>query len=79
LYTESIDPIGNANIWAATIWSYHQIGWLDNLVDDACIRVNQGSPILPSNMIFTPTYMNYLLNPDNQSYSVEGPLSTSIF
>lgn len=79
LYTESIDPIGNANSWAATIWSYHQIGWLDNLVDDACIRVNQGSPILPSNMIFTPTYMNYLLNPDNQSYSVEGPLSTSIF
>jgi hypothetical protein len=62
--TKSIDPIGTPG-WATTGWYYHQYGWLSSQVDDACIRVNQGSPILPSNMSQS-TYDGYLLAPGEE-------------
>ncbi len=57
--TKNIDPIGSPN-WFAYNWGYHLFGWFNNKVNDSCIRVNQGNPILPSNMSQS-TYDNYLL------------------
>jgi hypothetical protein len=57
--TNSIDPIGSPD-WNTTSWWYHQYGWFVSKVDDACLRVNQESPLLPSNMT-QGTYNGYLL------------------
>jgi hypothetical protein len=78
LHTKSIDPIGTPGWNPIPNWKYHQIGWLNNLVDDAAARVNQSSPIEPSNMS-TSTYINYLLDPNTQSYSLSGLIIPSIY
>jgi len=57
----SIDLIGDVpSGWQTPNWAgYHQYGWLSNRVYDAVLKVNQGSPILPTNMT-QYTYNTYL-------------------
>jgi hypothetical protein len=64
LDTHSIDPIGSPGS-AVQHWSYHQIGWYNSLVDDACIKINS---VVPRNQIFS-NYINDLLDPDDQGYT----------
>jgi hypothetical protein len=57
LNTKSIDPVGSGYGWITTTWNFHQIAW--SYVWDPCIRVNQPSPILPTNMGVS-SYRSYL-------------------
>ena len=63
--TNEINPIGDSTPyeWVSALWGYHQYGWYDSKVDDACLMVNQGSPILPYNMT-QGIYDGYLLYPE---------------
>jgi hypothetical protein len=70
-----IDPIGSPG-WKTTQWGYHQFGWYNNYVDDACLRVNNNNPIIPSNMNQS-TYDNYLIGYYNYDQSQIG--TTSVY
>lgn len=61
-HTNSIDAIGSYS-WDTIIWQYHHYGWYNNTVNDPCLRVNENSPVLPSNMD-QGTYNNYLIKPN---------------
>ena len=73
--TNSIDPIGSPN-WNTASWSYHQYGWFNNKVYDACIKIDRyGNPRIAKNMTQS-TYDNYLLAPgENYSNSNTGNAS----
>lgn len=45
-YTKNIEPIGTTYGWITTRWSFHHVGWLNNVYDPA-IKINQSSPYIP--------------------------------
>ncbi|MDZ7401893.1 MAG: hypothetical protein ONB37_17180 [candidate division KSB1 bacterium] len=58
--TKEIDPIGSIFGWRIVYWSYHQYGWINNLVDDSSLRVDRyGTPRVPTNM--SQSDYNYFL------------------
>jgi len=45
-YTEIILPIGNT-AWSSGRWNFHQFGWYDGTVNDACVKLNESAPYCP--------------------------------
>lgn len=68
--TKEIDPIGSSFSWDTFYWTYHQYGWINDLVNDASLRLDRyGIPRVPTNMI--EYYYNSLLidgDPPENSY-----------
>jgi len=45
--TKNFDPIGSPSWTNYKPWYYHQVGWYQNYLYDACIRINQSTPRIP--------------------------------
>lgn len=73
--TNLIDPIGTPG-WDTAYWAYHQFGWYNNNVYDACIRVNSNYPFIPTSLSQS-TYDSYLLYP-GQSYDTSNIGTTTL-
>jgi hypothetical protein len=75
--TNSIDCIGSPGWTTYDNWYHHHFGWFNSLVYEPCLRVNQGSPILPKGMNQTTNEETYLIDEgsfngtDTQSTTVE--------
>ena len=75
IFTNEIDPIGSSFGWGTVSWSYHQYGWINDLVDDASLRLDRyGNPRVPTNMS-QGTFNTLLINGDpplnSQIYTTE--------
>jgi hypothetical protein len=42
-------------------WNFHQVGWLNEKVFDACIKIKQSSPRIPTDEVIEGTYKTDLL------------------
>ncbi|WP_164018929.1 hypothetical protein [Pyxidicoccus trucidator] len=73
LVTLPINGMGTAgwNIWN---WRFHEVCWVqfatNSQIFDAACRVNQGAPVLPSNMQFDMNYRPQLTNVNVQTSGV---------
>lgn len=73
--TKDIDPIGSTASWVTTSWGYHQFGWFDDKVFDACIKIDRyGTQRVATNMSQS-TYDGYLLQQSNYDNFTVGTAS----
>ncbi len=57
--TKPILPIGNTS-WGSTSWNFHRVGYYLNKVYDACLKLNQSSPVIPKSMNVNGNYKSGL-------------------
>jgi hypothetical protein len=72
-YLKSIDPIGDPDWTGETkynYWYFHQVGWYNSLVYDACLRLNYLTPRISTGESITGSYRNDLWN-SNPSFTPE--------
>ena len=46
---KKLRPIGLTSAWETGTWGFHQFGWYDGKVYDACVMLNETNPYIPVN------------------------------
>jgi hypothetical protein len=73
-------PLGNT-VWDDGTnwgWNFHQVGWLNEKVFDACIKIKPSSPRIPINEVFDGTYKTDLYKSGSWS-SIDKPKISSVY